>query len=84
MSSLGTIALSAIWAMLDHCAPGHTRKARKHNWVVMYAGLTYPRLPVGEHGARRDPEIQIGHVRNMARHFGIMECAKGQLEQLRC
>ena len=83
MSSFGTIPLSVVWAMLDHCAPGHTRVAKKHNWIVRFGTLTYPRFPLGEHGARKDPEIQIGHVRNLARHFGIVECAKSQIEQLR-
>ena len=69
--------------MLDRCAPGRTRKEREHNWVVMYRGRTYPRLPRGEHGARKNPEIQVGHVKQMVRHFEIEACAKSQIELLR-
>ena len=82
MSSSGTIALADIWAMLDHCAPGHTRKQRTHNWAVSFGGKTFPNLPVGEHGARKNPEIQVGWVKTMVRHLGIMECAKTQIERL--
>ncbi len=83
MSSSGTIALADIWAMLDHCAPGHTRKERTHNWVVTFGEKTFPGLPVGEHGARKNPEIQVGKVKQMVRHLGIMECARTQIERLR-
>jgi len=83
VSSSGTIALGDVWAMLDHCAPGHTRKERTHNWSVTFGSNTYPRLPVGEHGARKNPEIQVGHIKTMARHLGILECAKTQIERLR-
>jgi hypothetical protein len=82
VSSSGTIALADIWAMLDHCAPGHTRKQRTHNWVVTYLEHTFPSLPVGEHGARKNPEIQVGKVKQMVRLFGIMECAKTKIERL--
>lgn len=84
MSSSGTIALSAIWATLARCAPGYSKKARKHNWLVVYGQHSYPGLPLGPHGARKDPDIQVGHVRNLARQLGIVDCAKTQLEQLRC
>jgi len=83
MSSFGTVPLNDIWAMLDHCAPGHTRKQRQHNWAITWKGKTYPRLPLGPHGKRQNPGIQVGHVKNMARFFGILECAKGQLPQLK-
>jgi hypothetical protein len=79
----GTVPLNDVWAMLKECAPGYTKRARTHNWVVMYQGHTYPRMPVGEHGTRTNPEIQIGHVRNMCNLFGILECAKKHIELLR-
>lgn len=75
--------MRVVWAMLDHCAPGHIRTAKKHNWIVRFRGKTYSRFPLGEHGARKDPDIQIGHVRNLARHLGIVDCAREQIEQLR-
>jgi hypothetical protein len=75
--------LKDLWAMLDACAPGHTRKERDHNWLVRYDGKEYPRLPKGPHGRRENPPIQVGHVKNMARHLGILECAKQRLEALK-
>jgi hypothetical protein len=83
VSSFGTVPLKDVWAMLDHCAPGHTRKQRTHNWLVIFGGRSYPSLPVGAHGRRHNPEIQVGHVKNMVRHLGIEECAKSQIERLR-
>ena len=83
MTSKGTVRLAAIWKMLDRCAPGWKKKERPHNWVVLFAGRSYPRLPLGEHGARHNPSIQIGHVRNMVRFFGIEDCARGQIPALR-
>jgi hypothetical protein len=83
VASSGTVPLQDVWDMLGACAPGHTKKATKHNWVVYYNGLTYHRLPLGEHGSRNNPGIQIGHVKSMARHLGILECAKQHIERLR-
>lgn len=70
--------------MLNHCAPGHTRKLSTHNWCITYKGNRYPSLPVGEHGARKPStvRIQIGHVRQMCRVLGILECAKGVIPNL--
>jgi hypothetical protein len=67
MSSSGTIPLNDIWSMLDFCAPGYTKRQTMHNWVVRYNGKTYHRLPLGEHGKRANPPIQIGHVKTMVR-----------------
>jgi len=75
MGSFGTIQLSDLWAMLEHCAPGYTRKLMTHNWKVMYNGLTYPSLPLGPHGRRKNVAIEIGHVKQMARTLGILPCA---------
>jgi hypothetical protein len=84
MASSGRVPLSEIWAMLGACAPMHTRKATKHYWrITIPDGQTYPNFPLGEHGARKDPEIQVGHIRKMARHLGILECAKQHIELLR-
>lgn len=69
--------------MLEACAPGYTKKERDHNWLVMFNGVSFPRLPKGEHGARKNPEIQIGHIRQMVRLFQIEECAKSRIETLR-
>lgn len=83
MGSFGTIALQAIWTMLENCAPGHAREPKTHYWVIRFGDKTYPTFPLGPHGKRNNPEIQVGHVRRMARFFGILECAKDQLAQLR-
>ena len=68
--------------MLDGCAKGHARKQTKHHWRIMYGDRTYHDFPLGEHGARKDPDIQIGHIKKMARHLGILECAKKRIQAL--
>lgn len=83
MSSSGRVALSAIWAMLDRCAPGHRKKKTKHHWCIMYGEQTYHDFPLGKHGARTDPEIEIGHIKKMARHLGILDCAREQIQTLK-
>lgn len=68
--------------MLQQCAPGYEKEAKTHNWHVKYSGKTYPTLPLGPHGRRQNPDIEIGHVRSMIRFFGIEDCAKKHLKQL--
>ena len=68
--------------MLDACAPGARIVAKEHRNWVLYNGLTYRGLPLGEHGARKNPAIEIGHVRRMARHLNILDCAKKQIQNL--
>ena len=82
MSTSGTIPLNDIWAMLDACASGYTKRQGQHNWIVSYNGKVFPRLPLGEHGRRANPPIQVGHIKQMIRLLGIEECAKKHLEQL--
>lgn len=82
MVTKGTIPLKKIWKMLDNCAPGWAKKKNQHNWSVLYNGRTYPRVPLGEHGARHNPSIQIGHVRQMVRFFEIEDCARKQIQAL--
>ena len=82
MGFVGTIALKAIWARLDQCAPGHTRTKTDHHWCIRFGDRTYPTLPLGPHGRRENPDIETGHVRKMARHLGLMPCAKAVLPQL--
>jgi len=83
VTSSGTIPLKDVWKMLDAGAHGSAPAERIHNWEVRYNQKTYYRLPLGKHGKRKNPAIQIGHVRNLVRFFEIDACAKGQLEQLR-
>jgi hypothetical protein len=68
--------------MLDDCAPGAVIVPKPHrNWVV-WQGATYRGLPRGKHGSRRNPEIETGHVKRMARFFGILECAQEKIPGL--
>jgi hypothetical protein len=82
MVSRGQVALKEIRRMLDACAPGARILAKKHRNWVLYNGLTFRGLPLGEHGRRDDPEIEVGHVKRMARHLGILDCAKRHLPAL--
>jgi hypothetical protein len=83
MSSFGRVPLNDVWTMLKACAPGYRAVERAHHWCVYYKTHTYPSLPKGEHGARKNPEIQIGHIKRMCRLFGILDCAKRKIETLR-
>lgn len=75
MSSFGQVPLKDVWAMLQACAPGHTVTTTKHHHCIRYKGLTYPAFPKGAHGAS-NPSIEKGHIKKMARHFGILKCAQ--------
>jgi hypothetical protein len=80
--SSGCISFKEIREMLDACAPGARIVPKKHRNWVLYNGKTYRNLPLGEHGARKNPEIEIGHVRKLARHFEILPCAKSHIPNL--
>jgi hypothetical protein len=69
--------------MLDRCAPGDTREDKTHHQCVRSAGRTFPRLPLVAHGRRRFPSVEVGFVRQMARHLGIGACAQAWLDDLR-
>lgn len=75
MGSNGTIPLKKIWSMLDVCAPGHVRKETTHYWRITYEGRVYPNFPLGPHGRRKNPRIEVGHIKKMANHLGIRDCA---------
>lgn len=72
---MAQVPLDAVWAMLDECLPGYT--ARLDDGRPQYFGF-----PSGPKGSS-NPEIEIGHIRKMARYFGILDCAKQEIEQLR-
>jgi hypothetical protein len=82
LGSSGTVRLSDLWAMLDVCLPGYTKKATDHHWRVTCGTRTFPALPLGEHGKRQNPPIQVGHARKLVRFFDIMTCARQHLEIL--
>jgi hypothetical protein len=73
------IRLNSVWAMLSACAPGYGRRETDHFHIVTFQSKTYRTLPLGKHGARKNPEIEAGHVRAMVPHFGIVACAAEHL-----
>ncbi len=85
MASRGTVRSGLVWAMLDECAPGHTKRPTKHNMWIMYNGKTHHRFPLGGHGKRQGGNrysVEFGHVRQLVRLFEIEECAKKHFNQL--
>lgn len=78
----GMIKLSIVWKMLKKCADGHVRDKTLHHWRITYNDRTWSTLPLGPHGARFDSEVHVGQVRRMARHLGILPCAKAHIPQL--
>lgn len=75
----GQISLKEIWSMLDACLPGHTRALHTHYYSIRFQGRIYPTFPKGAHGLS-NPSIEKGHVRKLARFFGILACAKEHLD----
>jgi len=68
--------------MLEECAPGYETRQTVHFHVVSYKDKTFSTLPLGKHGARRNPEIEAGYARALARQLEIVDCAKKQLPQI--
>jgi hypothetical protein len=58
--------------MLEHCAPGHNIRRTTHGRRVSFGGKVFPDLT-------KFDSIELGHVKKMCRHFGILECAKQYL-----
>ena len=67
------VRLDDVWRMLDHCLPGYTKLEKPHCWTVKFSGRSYPRIPLGPHGRRHNPETEAGHIRSLVRFFGIPE-----------
>ena len=63
--------------MLKKCAPGYGWARKDHYIQVSYKQKTYYTLPTGAHNSKG--EIERGHVRKMAKHLEILECAKSEL-----
>lgn len=75
------VMLADVWRALDVCLPGCKREQKLHRWwVYPPKGPAYRALPLGAHGQRRANcvEIEFGHVRSMARQFGVLECFEKQ------
>jgi len=62
-------AFDDVVKMLQQCAPGHTIRLANHSRVITYNNKVYPSLP-------KFDQLEVGHIRKMARHFGILDCAK--------
>lgn len=58
--------------MLKECAQGATVRVSTHSRVVSYGDRSYPSLP-------KHDNIEVGHIRKMARHLGFLDCAKRHL-----
>jgi hypothetical protein len=63
------ISFADVERMLEHCAPGYEIETKTHFRTVRYNQLTYPTLP-------KHKEIEVGHIKKMARALGILECAR--------
>jgi hypothetical protein len=82
MGASNLIPLDRVWAMLDVCLPGFKKRTTEHHHRIFAPdGRIYPSLPLGPHGHRRGSSIEAGHVRNMARFFGIEQCARDHLPE---
>jgi hypothetical protein len=74
----GPILLNDVWAMLDDCAVGHTRRLHTHNYSIKWNGRLY-RPPKGAHG-RANPQIERSHVRRLVKYFSLQDCARAHLQ----
>ena len=64
-----SFAFADVIKMLRKCAPGHTIRLANHSRVITYNNKVYPSLP-------KFPNVEVGHIRKMARHLGILPCAQ--------
>jgi hypothetical protein len=76
---LKLVSLKALWAALEICAPGYTKRMTDHYWQVGVGSSVYSSLPLGPHGKRENPDIQVGHVKRMARILGVEACLAREL-----
>ena len=75
MSSFGQVESRDVIAMLRECAPDHTVKEYTHSLCIMSNGCTYPTFP-------KQRQVDIGQVRKMARHLGILDCAREHFQSI--
>lgn len=78
---MAQLKLNDVWAMLDACAPGHKKKQGRHRWRVLFNDR-FCWLPLGAHGHRRNPEIEVAQVQALARQFDIVDCANREISSL--
>lgn len=83
MPSSGRISLNEIKAALSTCLPGCRWDEGPHKWCIYPPGGGFPfYMPKGEHGMGWRAEIERGHIRKMARQFGVLDKLKEQLPAL--
>ena len=73
------ISWRALQEMLDACAQAWRFTESDEYYTIYWGDLPpFPRLTRGSHRKRGKPSAEIHelHVRKLARHFGILECAK--------
>jgi len=58
--------------MLEKCAPGYRIELKTHFRFVYLNAIVFPTLP-------KHDNIEVGHIKKMARTLGILDCAKGFL-----
>ena len=72
--------MGAVFAMLDECAPGHSRAAcGNHRLVVAWRGVAYLGLPKGPGGGATVAAVVLDYarIRKAVRMLGIdPECAR--------
>ena len=69
------VVFRKVVAVLEKCAPGYKLKRLPHFIAVLYDNKT-AYLPKGGHGRTGNHQIEVGHVRKMARTLGIVECVQ--------
>jgi hypothetical protein len=72
---------AVVWRALEECAPGYSVEEKTHRKWIFHNGKVYRGFPKGEHGTR-NPEVEIGHVRRLARFFEILCCLRTIVSQL--
>lgn len=84
MASVGLVRLKVIETMLDSCAKGWKCDDSDHYWVITFNGKTFPKLPLGKHGRRTNPEVKLGYAKKLATFFGLSRaCVEKHVPQLR-
>jgi hypothetical protein len=83
LSPQGQTTLPEVFAMLDACAKGHTRKLGRggHTYRVMYRGKTFWQLPKGGHSGK--DQVQLLKIAKMVRDLEIESaCATREIPAL--
>lgn len=77
----GMVRLDDVWTALNVCLEGYRVEEKLHHWWVFGPGdhPPYRSVPKGPHGARKRVKIEVGHVRSLARHFGVLPCMEEQM-----